>query len=57
MHFDQTLSVPKWYSHLYAQTFPCYPTSSREGPDARGGERFKAGWSGESVGSGGPTGR
>jgi len=43
---------------LSARTFPWYPASSHENPNALGGASgVETGWSGEPAGSGGPVGR
>jgi hypothetical protein len=48
----------KPFLSLSARTFPWYPISSHNNPNALGGASgVETGWSGEPAGSGGPVGR
>ena len=54
----ESIAFTKPFFGLSARTFPWYPISSHEYPNALGGASgVHAGWSGEPAGSGGPVGR
>ena len=54
----ESIALTKPLFGLSARTFPWYPISSHENPNALGGASgVHAGWSGEPAGSGGPVGR